>query len=419
MATVRLFHDAWVADYTDQWGKRHREKPEGNFENKAQQKRAAQGLLKKRLEEVDRRTYSTHARKLTFDEVADAHLASKVAIRSTTRRSYAGLASLYLKPYFGLWRIDQISVLDIERFRNDVAKGRPQPIVDAFAQRAMEERPALSQARAKQRAMQKKPGIRTINKCLTLLSMIFNYACRHRWIDFNPAEHVEKLRAPTAIEVDVLDSNVLSPEEVGRLIESAEVARRARDGALIGNNYRLLIKVAVFSGMRSGELRGLQWGDIDWHSRHIFVRRSWKEGEFRQPKTQASVRRIELPESIVHELREWRLACPKGEHDLVFPNLVGKPLSNENLLRRGLYPALRRAGLRRIRFHDLRHTFASLLIANGEDVVRVSRLLGHASPTITLKVYSHMLPKEHYGSAERLLHLVDVRTTGQLLERLP
>ena len=60
----------------------------------------------------------------------------------------------------------------------------------------------------------------------------------------------------------------------------------------------------------------------------------------------------------------------------------------------------------KIRFHDLRHTFASLLIANGEDVVRVSRLLGHSSPTTTLTVYSHMLPKEHYGSADRLAEIV-------------
>jgi hypothetical protein len=62
--------------------------------------------------------------------------------------------------------------------------------------------------------------------------------------------------------------------------------------------------------------------------------------------------------------------------------------------------------LRKIRFHDLRHTFASLMLANGEDVVRVSRLLGHANPTITLNVYSHMLPREHYGSTDRLAQLV-------------
>ena len=158
--------------------------------------------------------------------------------------------------------------------------------------------------------------------------------------------------------------------------------------------------------MRSGEIRGLQWGDIDWSSEQIHIRRSWKEGAFHQPKTQASIRRIELPGFLLAELREWRLACPKGEHDLMFPNLVGRPMSNTNLLQRGFYPALRRAGLRKIRFHDLRHTFASLLIANGADIVRVSRLLGHSSPTITLNVYSHMLPNEHYGSAERLGEIV-------------
>ena len=106
------------------------------------------------------------------------------------------------------------------------------------------------------------------------------------------------------------------------------------------------------------------------------------------------------------KLRDWKLACPVGPDDLVFPNLRGKPLSNANLLQRGFYPALHRAGLRKIRFHDLRHTFASLMIANGEDIVRVSRLLGHASPKITLDIYSHMLPNDHYGSADRLSALV-------------
>ncbi|XOV85709.1 MAG: tyrosine-type recombinase/integrase [bacterium] len=93
---------------------------------------------------------------------------------------------------------------------------------------------------------------------------------------------------------------------------------------------------------------------------------------------------------------------------MVFPNLVGKPISHANLLQRTFYPALRRAGLRKIRLHDLLHTFASLLIANGEDVARVSRLLGHSSPVVTLKVYSHQLPDDSYreGSADRLMDFV-------------
>lgn len=406
MASVRKHRDNWVADYRDQWGKRHRERPEGQFNNMAQQRRAAQSLLKKRLDEVDRGSYGPQTRQLTFEKVADQYLESKVNVRPSTRRSYSSLIELYLKPYFGQWKIHQISAADIENYRNTLSKGRPPPIADAFAEREMKARPALSKARAKQRVLMKKPGIRTINKTLTLLVMVFNYASRHRWIDFNPAEYVEKLKVPVSKNVDQIDGNILSPEEIVRLIDAAESPHRSHDGNIISNNYRLLIKTAVFTGMRSGEIRGLQWGDVDWNSKQIHVRRSWKEGQYHAPKTQASIRRIDIQEFLINDLRKWRLECPKGPDDLIFPNLAGNPMSAGNLLQRGFYPALRRAGLRKIRFHDLRHTFASLLIANGEDIVRVSRLLGHASPVITLKVYSHMLPKEHYGSANRLADAV-------------
>ncbi|MGH8306612.1 MAG: site-specific integrase, partial [Steroidobacteraceae bacterium] len=99
-------------------------------------------------------------------------------------------------------------------------------------------------------------------------------------------------------------------------------------------------------------------------------------------------------------------ACPNSLYDLVFPNLDGQPMSHTNLLQRGFYPALKRAGLRRIRFHDLRHTYASLMISNGEDIVRVSRLMGHANASITLNVYSHLMPREHDPSGDRLASLV-------------
>jgi integrase len=180
-----------------------------------------------------------------------------------------------------------------------------------------------------------------------------------------------------------------------------------------------MIQVAIFTGMRQGEILGLQWGDIDWSGRQIHVRRAWKEGAFTEPKTRNSIRRVDFPEFLVLELKKWRLQCPKGDLDLVFPSETGNPISHANLLQRGSYPALRRAGLRKIRFHDLRHTFASLMIANGEDIVRVSRLLGHASPNITLSIYSHMLPREHYGSTDRLAQLVYGPAEGPLQTTRP
>ena len=414
LASVRKFRNNWVADYRDQWGKRHREQPEGRFENKAQQKRAAHALLKKRLDEVDRGTYTAEAKNLTFSKLADLYLDSKVNIRPSTRRNYNSIITLYLKPYFGSWKARRISAADIERFRSDLSTELPGPILDAFALRIRDARPALSQARARQAARRRKvPSSRTINKALTLLVMIFNYACRHRWIDFNPGEHVEKLKRDDNGHDKPVDANVLTPEEIRSLLDAADSGRRDNKGVLRSNNYRLLIASAVMTGMRSGELRGLQWGDLDWNSRQVHVRRSWKEGKFHAPKTRMSSRSIELPENLVAQLRQWKLRCPKGECDLVFPNLAGRPMSSANLLQRGFYPALRRAGLRRIRFHDLRHTFASLMIANGEDIVRVSRLLGHASPKITLDVYAHMFPSAHYGSTERIsAQILDDKPSG-------
>ena len=224
--------------------------------------------------------------------------------------------------------------------------------------------------------------------------MIFNYACKHRWVDFNPAEHVEKLVDSGRRERFEGDKNVLAPPEVRRLLDAAD------------DRWRPIIQLAVFTGLRQGELLGLRWSDIDWNSRQVHVRRAWRSGAFVEPKTANSYRVVDIPGLVLHDLKKWKLRCPHGEADLVFPNGAGHPESHANLLQRGFYPALRRAGLRRIRFHDLRHTFASLLLANGEDIVRVSRLLGHASPKITLGVYAHMLPTEHYGTADRLSDLI-------------
>jgi integrase len=81
-------------------------------------------------------------------------------------------------------------------------------------------------------------------------------------------------------------------------------------------------------------------------------------------------------------------------------------MSYTNFMQRGFYPALSRAGIRKTRFHDLRHTFASLMICNGEDIVRAPRLMGHSNASFTLNIYSHMIPREHDPSGDRLASLV-------------
>jgi integrase len=179
-----------------------------------------------------------------------------------------------------------------------------------------------------------------------------------------------------------------------------------RDDKLVTNNYRLLISFALFTGCRAGEILGAAWKYIDWDSGEFNVRRAFREGHFQEPKTRTSYRSIALPAFLLKELRAWRLACPKSPHDLIFPNLDGRPMSYSNLITRGFHPARKRACIRKIRFHDLRHTFASLMISNGEDIVSVSRLMGHANASFTFNVYCHMLPRKRDPIGDRLASLV-------------
>ncbi len=99
-----------------------------------------------------------------------------------------------------------------------------------------------------------------------------------------------------------------------------------------------------------------------------------------------NIMEIKGSEGLITALKQWKLRCPKGDHDLVFPHDKGGPLNHGILLRSGFHPALRRAKLRHIRFHDLRHTFASLLIHANVHPKRIQTLMGHSTIRITMDV---------------------------------
>jgi integrase len=403
MATVRFYRGHWIADYYDSSKRRRIEQPKGHFENKTEEKHAAHALLADRLAEIA--DGIVHKGRGTFEDAATRWFKAKVRVRPSTRRSYEQLVACYLVPYFGARKLRLIQVTDIERFRAELGQGLPESIKQAFVARLLNAKPGLADARAKQRADQMKPGRRTINKALTVLTMIFNYAMRNQWVTRNPAKYVDHARDERPFEEQPLDLDILTPAEIAALRDAA-TPPTYRDGKLVTNNYRLMISFAVFTGCRMGEILGAAWSNLDWKSGQFHVRRTFKEGQFDKPKTRTSYRRLTLPTFLLKELKVWRLACPNSQYDLVFPNLDGQPMSHANLLQRGFYPALKRAGIRRIRFHDLRHTFASLMISNGEDIVRISRLMGHANASFTLNVYSHLVPREHDASGDRLAALV-------------
>jgi integrase len=167
--------------------------------------------------------------------------------------------------------------------------------------------------------------------------------------------------------------------------------------------YRVTIACGLFSGLRLSELLGLTWSQIDFRRDVIRVRHQMgRDGKRRRLKTAAARRDVILMAQLARELRRLRLASPfSGDDDLVFCSTAGKTIGHRNLTARGLEKAAHRAGLERVTFHVLRHTFASILIAQGHDPVFVSRQLGHANAAITLKVYAHLFDAERHASKAR------------------
>jgi integrase len=184
---------------------------------------------------------------------------------------------------------------------------------------------------------------------------------------------------------------------------------RALLAALNWDRLQALYVLALSTGMRQGEILALRWADIDLLARRLAVQGSLHRDpgggwSIRSPKTERSRRQVVLPALAVraferHRLRQnterLQLGSLWEDNDLVFPNHVGRPLSSQNLTQRHFYPLLQRLGLPRVRFHDLRHTAATLLLAEGVHPKIVSEMLGHTQVGITLDLYSHVTPAMH------------------------
>jgi len=232
-------------------------------------------------------------------------------------------------------------------------------------------------------------NLATMKKILITLGQIMAYAVRHGYIDYNPVRDAERPRGNGQSEESKI--RVLKPVEINPFLYAEADSR-----------YRTLFRLAIFSGARQGELLGLKWSDIDWEKNQIHIQRTYNNGGWYKPKSAKSNRKIDLGPAMITELKKWKLACPKCDLDLVFPNDAGGVIDDSSMLRRHFHPALKKAGLPRIRFHDLRHTYASLLIEQGENIKYIQTQLGHSSPSITMDVYAHLMNSTNQAAASRL-----------------
>ncbi len=159
--------------------------------------------------------------------------------------------------------------------------------------------------------------------------------------------------------------------------------------------------------MRSSELRGLTWSDVDFDEREIRVRqRADKYNVLGPPKSKTGRRVIPMTPMVANSLREWKLACPKGEANLVFPTSRGNVENNANIWNRGMVPLERKCGFigagttkPKYGLHALRHFYASWIIEQGFSPKKCQTLLGHSSIQMTFDTYGHLFPDAEHDLA--------------------
>jgi integrase len=206
---------------------------------------------------------------------------------------------------------------------------------------------------------------------------------------------VDKRKGKLKVGVDIP-----SPDEIRRLI------------AHLDPRWRPLLLTAIFTGLRASELRGLRWIDVDLKAGELHVRqRADRFSVIGRLKSAAGERTVPLPPMVVNTLREHRIACPKGNLDLVFANGAGNVENYRNIMKRGLIPAMLAAGIvgadgtaKYTGLHALRHFYASWCINRKVDgglelpLKVVQARLGHASIQMTADVYGHLFPRGDNGA---------------------
>jgi len=341
----------WLADYTDGSGRRHQ----------VRFKRKAEALAHEEAQKVAIRagTHVSLDSNITIADVAEKWI-KKVeadARERATVRQYRQHINHHIVPRIGAVKLAKLSKGHIEAFRDNLISGDK----------------ALSRPLAR--------------KVLTSLkSMLKVVHCSHL------ADNVR-------IEASKRDTRKLEP---GRDIPTPAEVKRLVEAAKDKPRLSTLLKMAASTGLRSSELLGLRWSDVDLKAGELHVRqRADRFGVIGAPKTETSRRIIPLGPDLIFALKEWKLGCPKGEADLVFPTSKGNVDHHKNLLR-ALEPVMKSAGVVRkdgspkYALHSLRHFFASWCInpkdRGGRELPAkvVQTLLGHSSIMQTLDTYSHL-----------------------------
>lgn len=328
--------------------------------------------------------------RITFGRWLDRWYQSYVATntRSRTAASYRDEIRVHIAPALGQIPLSQLTAQHLEDY-----------YVRALSKGRVDGKGGLSTS--------------TVLYHHRIIHKALKHAVRKGILTRNPADMAEP---PRLVRPQMV---TLAPRHIPRFLE-----------AIRKSQFFALFYTAFATGLRLGELLALTWQDIDLEGGFISVTKALTKRsgvlEIREPKTDYSRRRVDMSASLVRALQEHRrgeqgrgqmLGRPLEETDLAFCHPVNKPLDGTTVTR-NFTRVIKQAGLPYLNFHGLRHTHASVLIANGVDIKTVSARLGHASASFTLDIYGHVLPGNQAAAAEKfdlvvLSELVKGRDVGE------
>ena len=356
--------EAWVVDYVDGSGKRRNK----NFKLK----RDADAYANRVNAEVRAGTHTPDSISPTVAEAGQLWLqtSENAGLERATLNSYREHLNLHIAPLIGGIRLSQLTV----------------PMVRAFEDKLRIDRsPAM------------------VRKAVGSLSMILSDAHERGLVAQNVVRGLRSKRSRGR-------EQRADRRQKGKLKVGVDIPTPAEIRVLIPHlegRWRPLFLTAIFTGLRASELRGLRWSDVDLKRGEVHVRqRVDRFGRVGALKSESAERAVPLPPILINTLREWKLACPKGPLDLVFPNGIGNPEGPTNVLHRGLHPMMIAAGLTTTNgeakytgLHALRHFFASWCINRRIDgglelpLKVVQARMGHSTIAVTADVYGHLFPR--------------------------
>ena len=328
-------------------------------------KRQAEEYLNKVLYEISTGSF-VHPSKDFFSEYISDWLENiaKPRVSSKTFRGYEQSVRLYLIPALGNTKLDKVSPDQIQSMYNEM--------------------------------LNKGLSSSTIKNTHAVLNNSLKQAVKWGKLYRNPAEHVN---LPKSIKKEM---KVLTLQEAERFLDAAACSR-----------MKPLFSLLLATCIRPGEALGLKWSDVDFAANKITINRSLSRSggnwSLVPPKTQNGRRLIPVPISVMEDLLEHKKKQskdakekPYNDQGFVFATSTGEPFSDRNIISRYFKPLLKSAGLPDIRLYDLRHTCATLLLSNGENIKVVSERLGHADVALTLNTYTHVLPNMQESATQKI-----------------